>query len=208
MDYPGVTNKRGRCQITFNYLGERYRPTLTGFVYSRAEDRKSAARLLATVQREIQLKTFYFPAHFPTHPAARRFLKGHQITVEHAIKLWLANKRTSVEPTTYRGYEKDSVYHLLPQFGQRRLSDLTTAEVEDWLNDLDNCGKTKNNILIPLRAVFREALRNEQIDRDPISKIPNFSHRSEEPDPLERAELEALLAASEGQIQNIIEFAM
>lgn len=208
MDRTGISEHLGHCRLSFTYLGDRYRPVLTGLLYARAGDRKAAAQILATVQREIQLGTFYFPKHFPDHPQARRFRKGHQITVGQALKEWLLSKRSRVEPTTYHGYEKDAVYHLIPTFGDRRLSELTTSEIERWLEGLDICGKTKNNILIPLRAVYRLALRDEKIERDPLAKILLFQHRAKEPDPLSRAEIEAVLGACEGQIQNIIEFAV
>ena len=208
MDRTGVSGKRGRCQLSFVYLGERYRIVLSGFSFEKVSDRKAAERILATVKREIELGTFYFPKHFPDHPAAGRFRKGHQITVGEALKQWLLAKRPRIEPTTYHGYEKDAVYHLIPEFGARRLSELRTSDVEQWLSGLDICGKTKNNILIPLRAVYRQALRDEKIERDPLQKIPLFQHRAKEPFPLSRAEIEAILNASEGQIQNIIEFAI
>lgn len=208
MDRSGISEHQGQCRMSFVYLGDRYRPVLRGLVYDKPTDRKAAARILAAIQREIQLGTFYFPKHFPDHPQARRFRKGHQITVGVALKEWLLAKRSRVEPTTYHGYEKDAVYHLIPTFGERRLSELRTSDIEQWLQSLDVCGKTKNNILIPLRSVYRLALRDEKIERDPVEKIPLFQHRAKEPDPLSRAEIEAVLDACEGQIKNIIEFAI
>ncbi|MBS0584444.1 MAG: tyrosine-type recombinase/integrase [Proteobacteria bacterium] len=208
MDRTGVIDKRGTCQISFMYMGQRYRPVLRGFRYSRASDRKAAAQRLATVQREIQLGTFYFPDHFPDHPAASSFRKGHQIAIKQALQDFLREKRSQIEATTYRGYEKDVLYHLIPTFGHFRLSELRTTDVRRWLESLNVCGKTKNNILIPLRAIFRQAFRDDRIERDPIEKIPNFSHRSKEPDPLSTAEIEAVLGVARGQIRNVIEFAI
>jgi integrase len=194
--------------VSFAYLSERYRVVLSGLSFAKPSDRKAAERILAAVRREIELGTFYFPKHFPDHPAARRFRKGHQIAVSEALKQWLLAKRSTIEPTTYRSYEKAAVYHLIPAFGNYRLSELRTSDIEQWLQSLDVCGKTKNNALIPLRAVYRQALRDDKIERDPVEKIPLFQHRAKEPDPLSRAEMEAVLNASEGQIQNIIEFAL
>ena len=208
MDRTGVTNKRGHCQISFVYLGERYRPVLTGFQYSKATDRKIAAEKLAAVRREIQLGTFYFPKYFPDHPAAKRFRKGHQITVESALTEWLTEARTRVEPTTFHGYRKDIKYHLIPALGHFRLSEIRTSDIEGWLATLKVCGKTKNNILIPLRSVFKKALRDEKIERDPVEKIALFKHKPKEPNPLERHEIDAILGACDGQIRNIIEFAI
>ncbi|MGH8460619.1 MAG: tyrosine-type recombinase/integrase [Stenotrophobium sp.] len=208
MDRTGISSKRGHCQLSFVYLGDRYRIVLPGLLFERPSDRKAAARILASAKRDIDLGKFYFPDHFPDHPAAARFRKGHQIKIGDALRQWLLAKRPTVEPTTYHGYEKDTVYHLLPNFGEHRLSELRTSDVEQWLQDLDVCGKTKNNILIPLRSVFRQAFRDEKIERDPIEKIPLFQHRAKEPDPLSCAEIEAVLNACEGQIQNIIEFAI
>ena len=208
MDRSGVTRKGEHWQISFIYLGKRYRIVLKGFKADRITDKNSAVQKRAAILREIQLGTFYFPGHFPDHREARRFRKGHQIRVADALETWLLAKRSRVEPTTYHGYEKDARYHLIPALGDFRLSELKTTDVEHWLQGLDICGKTKNNILIPLRSIFRQALRDEQIERDPIDRIPLFQHRAKEPDPLSRAEIEAILDATEGQIQNIIEFAI
>lgn len=208
MDRSGVTRKGAYCQISFVYLGKRYRIVLKGLKADRATDVKTAKQTRAVVLREIQLGTFSFPKHFPDHPDARRFRKGHQITVADALENWLVTKRKEVEPTTYHGYEKDTLYHLIPTFGSYRLSELKTSDIEDWLRGLEVCGKTKNNILIPLRSVFKKAMRDEQIERDPVDKIPLFQHRSKEPDPLSRADIGAVLNACDGQIQNIIEFAI
>src|SRR3569623_637291 len=101
MDRTGVSSKRGKCQISFVYLGDRYRIVLAGFAFDRKSDRNAAERILQAVHREIELGTFYFPKHFPKHPAARRFRKGHQITVAEALKEWLLTKRETIEPTTY-----------------------------------------------------------------------------------------------------------
>jgi len=207
MDRTGVTDRRGHCQLSFVYQSERYRPVLRGLLFAKARDRKAAAEILATVQREIRLGTFYFPDHFPDHLAAARFRKGHQIRVAEALDEWLREARLRVEPTTFHGYAKDCRYHLVPSLGEFRLSELRTSDVEQWLVGLEICGKTKNNILIPLRAVFKKALRDDRIERDPIAKIPLFRHRAREPDPLTGAEMEAVLNACEGQIRNIIEFA-
>src|SRR5689334_17587399 len=106
MDRTGVTGKRGRCQLSFVYLGQRYRPVLDGLSYARAADRKAAANILAAVRRDIALGTFYFPKYFPDHPCAARYRKGHQITVAEKLADWLRTKRGDIEPTTYRGYEK------------------------------------------------------------------------------------------------------
>ncbi len=124
------------------------------------------------------------------------------------MKVWLRTKRSQIEPTTYRGYEKDAIYHLIPSLGRLRLSELQTSDIENWLATLDVCGKTKNNILIPLRAHFRQALRDERIERDPVERIPLFKHRAKEPDPLSGDEIHAVLNACDGQIRNIIEFAI
>jgi integrase len=143
----------------------------------------------------------------PKHPAAVRFIKGHQIQIADALDQWLRAKRTEVEPTTYAGYEKAVRYHLRPQFGAMRLSELQPSDVKNWLSGLASSGKTKNNVLTPLRGVFQQAFLDERIDRNPMERVPKADHTTKEPDPLSQKELAAALASSEGQIRNIIQFA-
>ncbi|MES2885577.1 MAG: tyrosine-type recombinase/integrase [Pseudomonadota bacterium] len=207
MDRTGVSSKRGHCQISFVYNGKRYRPVLTGLLYSRATDRKLAERKLAVVQSEIELGKFYFPSHFPKHPDARRLQKGHQITVADALNDWLEEKRSTVEATTAHAYEKGIRHHLIPTFGHMRLSEVLPSDVSRWLAKLAISGKTKNNVLIPLRAVFNQAFRDDRIERDPLAKIANCTFRTPPADPFSRAEMEAILRSCSGQIQNVFEFA-
>ena len=204
----GVADKGGVCQISFTWQGERYRVTIRGHLYENKTHRRQAAQIRASVLHDIALGTFYFPKWFPDHPKARSFRKGFQIPLADALKDWLKQKRPSLEPTTYKGYQTAVIGNLLPKFGSYRLSELQTSDVESWLASLATKGKTKNNVLIPLRAVYAKAFRDGLIERDPLARIPNVAHKQREPNPLTRPEIEALLNACEGQIRNIIEFAI
>lgn len=67
--------------------------------------------------------------------------------------------------------------------------------------------KRINNVLIPLRGICADAFTDGLITRDPMARIRNLSHRPKEPEPFSFDEVEAILAAAEGQVRNLFQFA-
>jgi hypothetical protein len=49
--------------------------------------------------------------------------------------------------------------HILPEFKNREVSSITSAEIDDWLLDLDVANATKNHIMDSFRVVLDEAKR-------------------------------------------------
>jgi integrase len=66
--------------------------------------------------------------------------------------------------------------------------------VELWLNSLTFAPGTRSKIRNILSAVFNHAIRQEWMDRNPITKVRTSAKRLREPDVLSPAELAALLA--------------
>jgi len=70
--------------------------------------------------------------------------------------------------------------YILPQFGKRRLSELSRPGIEIWLIGLPLSNQSKNHILYTFRIVLREA-KNERLLKDnPLQEAEPFSrsHRS------------------------------
>jgi integrase len=74
------------------------------------------------------------------------------------------------------------------------LQDVRTVDVELWLNSLAFAPGTRSKIRNILSAVFNHAIRQEWMDRNPITKVRTSAKRLREPDVLSPAELAALLA--------------
>lgn len=88
--------------------------------------------------------------------------------------IWIPYKRSLVKESTMYGYEKLFKNLILPKFGNRALADITTTEIESFLNNdiymnstTSNC--TLRNIRALLRQVFEYAVKCEHIAKNPVS---------------------------------------
>ena len=86
--------------------------------------------------------------------------------------------------------------HLFPKFGNRKLSEITAIEIEDWLVSLPLAGQTKDHILYSLSIILREAKRDGIIDRNPAEDIEPMGKDSVPTSALTDDELAALFPAN------------
>jgi integrase len=63
------------------------------------------------------------------------YAKPCEKTVEECLKEWLDNDvRINLKDNTVDSYESTIRIHLIPEFGKRALKTMTTAVIQDWLN--------------------------------------------------------------------------
>jgi integrase len=92
---------------------------------------------------------------------------------------WLEQDRAR-KPSTLRGYESIVRKHLLPAFGERRLEDITSDQVEAWSATLVACGlanTTRLRILTCLHGVMACAKRVWKLPRNPIADVEKPAQR-------------------------------
>jgi integrase len=92
---------------------------------------------------------------------------------------WLEQDRAR-KPSTLRGYESIMRAHLLPAFGERRLEDITSDEVEAWSATLAARGlanTTRLRILTCLHGVMARAKRVWKLPRNPIGDVEKPAQR-------------------------------
>jgi integrase len=78
------------------------------------------------------------------------------------------------KPATLRGYERCLRLRLLPELGDRRLSDIARADVQDLADKLTAQGLTAStvqNTLDPLRKIFDRAVRRDLVAVDPTEGL-------------------------------------
>lgn len=83
---------------------------------------------------------------------------------------------------------------VTPQWGECKLSDVRTVEVENWLRELLLANATKAKIRNVMHSIFAHACRNEWLMRNPISLVRQSAKRTKTPDVLDAEELRKLLA--------------
>jgi integrase len=142
--------------------------------------------------------------------AARLHPRGGAIprTVREAAEDLVTGMRTGAvrtrsgapyKPSVCRSYEQVFNTHLLPRFGGCRLADLSPVAIQALIDDLmaaHTSPSTVRNVIVPLRVLFRRALRNSEVTRNPTEHLdlPTSQGRRERiADPAEAAALIALL---------------
>jgi len=193
-------------QIEFMYRGRRCRETLK--LEPTKANLQYAARMREAILHEIAIGTFNYAKHFPNSELANTLSVRSLQTVGKALDAFLmaANKRCSF--STLRDYKSAVEYHLKPAFGNRLLVDLNVAEIKAWIGGLMITPKRVNNILVPLRGVLDDAFSDGVIERNPMARIKNLPHRTEEPDPLSPGEVITLLQVCDLQVRNLFQFAI
>jgi len=201
----GVRSRGDSIQLDFQYRGVRCRETLK--IPPTSANLKFAQRKRETILFEIEKGTFRYSEHFPKSRRAKLFGETESIPISDALDRYLDSKFRSCEPSSYRTYKSAVEQHLRPTFGALPISELTTGAVQEWIAGLTISNKRINNVLIPLRGICADAFIDGLIPRDPMARIRNLSHRAKEPDPFSFDEVEAILAATKGQVKNLFQFA-
>jgi integrase len=82
--------------------------------------------------------------------------------------------RTSFKPSAIRSYEQALTNYLRPEFGDRKLSDITRNDVQDFADALLAQGldpSTVRNALMPLRVIYRRAVKRGEVTLNPSRDV-------------------------------------
>ncbi len=201
----GVRPHGKGIQIDFSYGGQRCRETLR--IKATASNMKYAARMRESILFDIANKTFEYAKYFPDSKRATKLGMQRIPTVKQQLTDWLNSKYRSCELSTYKSYNSAVTHHLIPEFGDLLLTELTTTGIRTWRDGLTVSNKMANNILIPLRGILADAHADGLIERNPMDRIKNLKIDTREPIPFSPDEVEAILDACQGQVRNLFEFA-
>ncbi|HET7443609.1 MAG TPA: phage integrase N-terminal SAM-like domain-containing protein [Solirubrobacterales bacterium] len=106
-----------------------------------------------------------------------------RMTVEQACWLWLEGARTGAvrdrsghqyKPGTLREYARVLELRVLPEFGHRRLADVTRGELQTFVDELLGRGlaaSTIRNTINPLQAIYRHAVRRDLVMVNPTREV-------------------------------------
>lgn len=202
--YTGIRARGNSIQIDLPINGQRARfsipipPTPQSFEY--------ASNIRAAALLDIAKGTFKATKYFPDSRSS--FVKSSKTpTVKEALDTFVRDSERTLSPSTTRDYKSAIDYHLVPAFGEKHLSDITTVEIRNWIAGLDISSKRINNILIPLRKVFADAYYSEQLDSNPLDRIKHLPHRSQAPDPFTLDEIDLILKHCSPLVRELFQFA-
>jgi len=181
--------------------GCRCRAGYEAWVYLPHEKKK----VRKTFARKAEAKSWRATA---LTAASRRTLQSpSRLTVEQAAWLWLEAAHSGAvrdrsghtyKPGTLREYQRALRLRVLAEFGKRRLSDLSRAEVQNFVDRLLGEGlspSTVANTLNPLQAVYRHAVRRDLATVNPTREVELPADRGRRDRIATAAEAARLLAA-------------
>ncbi len=102
-------------------------------------------------------------------------------------------KKDDLKSSTLRDYKSSMNRHVLPRFGNIPIGDITADDVEDFSMSLE-CGKTRtNNILAPMRSLFKMAKKRKIIRDNIMEDVKNLKREATDIRPLSPSEVRLFL---------------
>lgn len=186
-------------QIDFRYKGIRCRERI-GLAPTQA-NLKYAQRLKATIEHEIATNVFDYAKHFPESPRAHRAApKG--MPLRAALLAYCDTLETQLQPETVYEYRQDCEIIAAGLGAAKPIHTVTRADVRLWVSKLNLTKKRIDNILIPLRGAFNQAIEDGQIEASPLAgfRVKRIESPKQTIDPFTPEEIGSLAASDLGHL--------
>jgi integrase len=89
------------------------------------------------------------------------------------VEKWVKVTIKKIRPSTMIDYKSAMNTYLLPRFGNTPIADITDLDIEEMISEMECSAKRINNILVPLRAVYKLAYKNKFVDENLMLLIEN-----------------------------------
>lgn len=119
-------------------------------------------------------------------------------TLTDVVAASMAASAPKLKPKTVAGYEAAYRLHVLPTFGSRRITSITSQEVELWVQGLTTAGLAPASVrgtFVALTKAFAYAQRHDLVAKNPCSGTPLPANHKKEMRFLGPDEVEALAGA-------------
>ncbi len=102
-------------------------------------------------------------------------------------------KKDDLRSSSFDDYRSSMNCHVLPKFGNIPINDITADDVDDFALSL-KCGNTRtNNILAPMRSLFKMAKKKKIIRENIMKDVDNLTREYTEVFPLSPSEVRSFL---------------
>ena len=89
------------------------------------------------------------------------------------MEKWLKVTIKKIRTSTLIDYKSAMNMYILPRFGNTPIADIKNEDVENMVSELECSGKRINNILVPLRSVYKFARKNKYVDENIMLEVDN-----------------------------------
>lgn len=170
---------RGKLAFDFRYQGIRCRER--SLLDDTKPNRRRLEKILKRIESEIVLGQFNYANYFPNSKRVGEF-QTKQKKKEEVVsreknetslayfsefaELWLSEKKIEWRESNYDSVKSVLDFHLIPVFGNKKLSDIKKADILNFRSTLAKVnGRTNgklsssriNHIMTPLRVIMNEA---------------------------------------------------
>ena len=108
---------------------------------------------------------------------------------------WAKITEKRVKYSTFRGYRIAMNAYILKRFGNTPIDQISYLNVEEFISELDCTAKRINNLLVPLRGVFKLAFKSGLIKQNIMSMVENRKIERPQIKPLSMDEVQRFLAS-------------
>jgi integrase len=89
------------------------------------------------------------------------------------VEKWVKVTIKKIRPSTMIDYKSAMNTYILPRFGNTPIADITNLDIEEMISEMECSAKRINNVLVPLRAVYRLAKKNNFVRENLMLEIDN-----------------------------------
>lgn len=148
--------------------GKRKRSTKRGF-----KTKKEAQLAAEEIEKQVRIGTF----------------KNHKLTYGDVFNEWWITHKKTIKPSTISRKRSLFKKHILPRFEKIKLLDISRQYCQEMIDDIANSLNTTSSasdVKIQANLVFKYALKNDYIERNPMEhtvipkKESDFTANNEE----------------------------
>lgn len=104
-----------------------------------------------------------------------------RITIGELAPSWLVRKEASTAPSNYRMIESAWRVHVSPQWGHRRVAEVTVVDVENWVAEMVHHGRGATTVLRAhgvLSGILAAAVKGRRLAANPAKGIENLPRKT------------------------------
>ena len=132
--------------------------------------------------------------------------KGECPTFREYVSKWFATfKEYQLKPNTIKGYRSNFRRHIFPFFGDMKLDEITTDDIQRFLNEKEYLARnTVHTMLILVGEVLESDYEDKLIPSDPSKskRIAIVSKRKKERDALKPEQLKAIIEGIASELKD------
>ncbi|MDN0075624.1 DUF3596 domain-containing protein [Crenobacter sp. SG2303] len=200
--------------LHFQYRGVECRETLKNIEPTKGNI-KYASNLKAEIENAISRGTFHYGKYFPNSKRAKLFGQAiSEARIGDLLDAYVTLAEKTLKLSTVNDYKKSIESHLRPAFGKKLISDLSSADIREWVTSQACTLKRIRNIIIPLRHVIEQAIVDGLIEKNPLDNLilnklvsRATATTNYQVDPFNEKEILKILNGTEGHGRALLQFA-